>query len=139
MASSATMNVGNRPTLLPIYHTVKKLKQCKLVARHLNGGGTSELDCTNPGASSSSAGRVGSFVNDNDKRHNYTTHRHDHANCRNVSFSFNPELLICNTCSGEHRVLSRSVEGGDVRMDYPPLLIPTDQNFPAMVPAEGEG
>jgi hypothetical protein len=127
MTSCTSVNAGNR------------LKQSKLLVRHLNGGGTGELDCTNPGVSNSNAERVGSFVNDNDKRHNYTTHRHDHATCRNISFSFTPESLMCNPCSGEHRVLRRSVEGVDVGMDNPPLFFLTDQNFPAMVPAEGEG
>jgi hypothetical protein len=123
----------------PIYHTVKKLRQAKLMVRHLNGGGIGELDCTNLGASNSTAGSVGSFVNADDKRHNLTTHRHDHTHTRNISFSFNPESLQCNTCSGEHRVLRRSVEGGDVGMDNPPLFVLSDQNFPCMVPVEGEG
>jgi hypothetical protein len=95
--------------------------------------------CTNLGASSSKAVQVGSFINENDKRHNYTVHRHDHANSRNISFSFNPETLIFTTCPGEHRVLRRTLEGMDVGMDNPPLFVLTDQNFPPMVPAEGEG
>jgi hypothetical protein len=93
-ASGTSSNSSYRPTLPPIYHTVKKLKQSKLVVRHLNGGGTGELDCTTSGASNSNAGRVGSFINENDKRHNFTVHRHDHATCRNISFSFNPETLV---------------------------------------------
>jgi hypothetical protein len=135
--SGATTVGGNRPTLPPIYHTVKKLKLNKLVLRHLNGGGTSELDCTNLGASSSKAVQVGSFVNENDKRHNYTVHRHDHANSRNISFSFNPETPICTTCPGEHRVLRRTVEEMDVGMDNPLLFILMDQNLPPHGPCGG--
>ncbi len=135
--SRSTVNGSNRPTLPAIYHTVKKLKQSKLVVHHLNRGGISELDCTNPCAFSSKAGQVG--VNNNDKRHNYTTHRHDHANYRNISFSFTPATLICSTFPREHRVLRRTVEGVDVGMDNPPVFILMDQNFPPMVPAEGEG
>jgi hypothetical protein len=69
-ASSSFSSCGNRPSLPPIYHTVRKLKKNKLVVRHLNGGGTSEMVCTNTGVTNSIAGCVGSFVNDNDKRHN---------------------------------------------------------------------
>jgi hypothetical protein len=92
-AGSSFLSCGNRPSLPPIYHTVRKLKKDKLVVRHLNGGGTSEMVCTTTGVTSSIAGGVGSFINDNDKRHNLTTHRHDHLHLRNISFSFNPETL----------------------------------------------
>ncbi len=129
-ASGTSSNCSFRPTLPPIYHTVKKLKQSKLVVRHLNGGGTGKLDCTTPGASNSNAGRVGSFINENDKRHNFTVHRHDHATCRNISFSFNPETLVCNTCSGEHRVLRRSVEGGGRWDGQSPVVRPDGPELP---------
>jgi hypothetical protein len=85
-AGSSFSSCGNRPSLPPIYHTVRKLKKNKLVVRHLNGGGTSEMVCTTSGVTNSMAGGVGSFVNENDKRHNLTTHRHDHAHLRNISF-----------------------------------------------------
>jgi hypothetical protein len=42
-AGSSFSSCGNRPSLPPIYHTVRKLKKDKLVVRHLNGGGTSEM------------------------------------------------------------------------------------------------
>jgi hypothetical protein len=121
-AGSSFSSCGNRPSLPPIYHTVRKLKKDKLVVRHLNGGGTSEMVCTTTGVTNSIAGGVGSFINDNDKRHNLTTHRHDHSHLRNISFSFNPETLVCNTCPGEHRILHRTVEGNDVRMNFPPPI-----------------
>jgi hypothetical protein len=38
-----------------------------------------------------------------------------------------------------HKVLYRTVEGTDVRMNSPPVFILTDQNFPPMVPVGGEG
>ncbi len=59
-----------------IYH-------CRLVQLHHGGGG------------------VGSFINENDKRHNLLTHRHDHVHFRNISFSFNPATLTCPRGSTE--------------------------------------
>jgi hypothetical protein len=77
-------------------------------------------------------------LNENDKRLNHTTHRHDHAKACNISCSFDPSTLICTSCHGGHQVLRRTVEGGDVGMDNPPVFILSDQNFPSMVPVEGE-
>jgi hypothetical protein len=36
-------------------------------------------------------------------------------------------------------VLRREVEGNDVGLDIPPVFVLSDQNFPSMVPAGGEG
>jgi hypothetical protein len=38
-----------------------------------------------------------------------------------------------------HTVLRRTIEGNDVGLDNPPVFILSDQNFPPMVPAGGEG
>jgi hypothetical protein len=137
--SSATGTETNRPSLPPIYHTVGKLRQNKVVIRHLNGGGDYTGESTTYGAPLSAKEQIGSFLNVKDKRLNHTTHRHDHAKARNISCSFNPSTLICTSCQGGHQVLRRTVEGGDVGMDNPPVFILSDQNFPSMVPAEGEG
>jgi hypothetical protein len=127
------------PSLPPIYYSILKKKTSKRVVRHLDGGAYQEVDSTYLGASISSLEQVGSFANKGDKRHNRTTHRHDHSKLRNISTSFDPCKLICTTCPGEHTVLRRSIEGNDVGMDNPPVFVLTDQNFPPMVPAGGEG
>jgi hypothetical protein len=125
------------PSLPPIYYSILKKKNSKRVARHLDGGAYQEVDSTYLGASISSLEQVGSFANSGDKRHNRTTHRHDHSKLRNISTSFDPCKLICTTCPGEHTVLRRSIEGSDVGLDNPPVFILSDQNFPPMVPAGG--
>jgi hypothetical protein len=107
------------PSLPPIYYSILKKKTSKRVVRHLDGGAYQEVDSTYLGASISSLEQVCSFANSGDKRHNRTTHRHDHSKLRNISTSFDPCKLICTTCPGEHTVLRRSIEGNDVGMDNP--------------------
>jgi hypothetical protein len=92
------------PSLPPIYYSILKKKNSKRVARHLDGGAYQEVDSTYLGASISSLEQVGSFANSGNKRHNRTTHRHDHSKLRNISTSFDPYKLICTTCPGEHTV-----------------------------------
>jgi hypothetical protein len=100
------------PTLLPIYHTVRKMRLNKLVICNLNGSGNSDTVSTNLGAPVTTKDQIGSFFNPGDKRHNYTVYRYDHAHARNISCSFDPSTLICTTCQGGHQVLRRTVEGG---------------------------
>ncbi len=125
------------PTLPPIYHTLRKMRLNKLVIRNLNGSGNTDTVSTNLGAPITTKEQIGSFLNPGDKRHNYTVHRYDHAHARNISCSFDPSTLICTTCQGGHQVLRRTVEGGDVGMDNPPVFMLLDQNFPPMAPAGG--
>ncbi len=127
------------PYLPPIYHSVVKKRLSKNVVCHLDGNAYNEADSTISGASASQTVQVGSFANDDDKRHNHTTHRHDHANARNISTSFDPSTFDCNTCQGVHKVLHRTVDGTDVGQSSPPVFVLTDQNFPPMVPVGGEG
>ncbi len=118
---------------------MRKLRQNKIVIRHLNGGGDYLTESTTFGAPISAKEQIGSFLNENDKRLNHTTHRHDHAKACNISCSFNPSTLICTSCQGGHPVLRRTVEGGTLGWTIPPVFILSDQNFPSMVPVEGEG
>jgi hypothetical protein len=127
------------PDLPPIYRTVRKEKEKLTVVRHLYGGASTEAACTDNGAAASKVEIIGSFANTGDKRHNHTMHRYDFNNTRNLSTSFNTSTLTCTTCQGEHTVLRREIEGADVGMDTPPVFVLTDQNFPPMVPAGGEG
>jgi hypothetical protein len=138
-ASSLSEPASAGPSLPPIYYSVAKKRLNRNVVRHLDGNAYGEIDCTNLGASISAPIQVGSFANVNDKRHNLTTHRHDHVNARNISTSFDPNTFECNTCQGAHKVLHRTVEGTDVGLNSPPVFILTDQNFPPMVPVGGEG
>lgn len=77
--------------------------------------------------------QFGSFADSGDKRHNRTTHRHDHSAMRNISTSFDPNKFVCTTCHGEHPVLCHTVEGNDVRLGSPPVFILSDHSFPPMV------
>jgi hypothetical protein len=138
-ASSLSEPASAGPSLPPIYYSVVKKRLNRNVVRHLDGNAYGEVDSTNLGASTSSPIQVGSFANANDKRHNHTTHRHDHVSARNISTSFDPNTFECNTCQGVHKVLHRTVEGTDVGLISPPVFILTDQNFPPMVPVGGEG
>jgi hypothetical protein len=56
-----------------------------------------------------------------------------------MSTSFDTSTLNCITCTGVNKVLRREIEGEDVGLDYPPVFILTDQNFPSTIPAGGEG
>jgi hypothetical protein len=82
---------------------------------------------------------IGSFATASDRRHNHTSHRFDFKNIRNLSTSFDTSTLKCTTCQQEHTVLRREIEGNDVGLDIPPVFILSDQNFPSMIPAGGEG
>jgi hypothetical protein len=127
------------PSLPPIYYSVLRKKLATMTVRHLDGGACKDDDSTTLGASVSAQAQIGSFNNPNDKRHNHTVHRHDHLALRNISTSFDPVSFTCKQCTGVHQVLRRTVEGSDVGLDNPPVFVLTDQNFPPMVPAGGEG
>ncbi len=127
------------PDLPPIYLTVRKEREKKLVTRHLHGSAATGAESTAYGASVSQIETIGSFASAGDKRHNHTQLKHDYKHLRNMSTSFDTSNLTCITCNGGHKVLRREIEGEDVGLDYPPVFILTDQNFPAMIPAGGEG
>ncbi len=127
------------PDLPPIYLTVRKEREKRLVARNLYGCGYTGAECTTIGASVSQIETVGSFSNAGDKRHNHTQLKHDFKNLRNLSTSFDTNTLNCISCPGGHSVLRREIGGEDVGMDFPPVFILTDQNFSPMVPAGAEG
>jgi hypothetical protein len=130
---------GEGPDLPPIYLTVRKEREKKLVTRHLYGSGVTGAESTAYGASVSQIETIGSFANAGDKRYNHTQLKHDYKHLRNMSTSFDTSNLTCITCSGGHKVLRREIEGEDVGLDYPPVFILTDQNFPAMIPVGGGG
>ncbi len=121
---------GDGPDLPPIYLTVRKEREKKLVTRHLNGGGVAGAECTAYGASVSQIETVGSFANAGDRRHNFTQLKHDFKNLRNISTSFDTGTLKCTTCTGGHTVLHREIEGEDVGLDCPPYLSCPTKTFP---------
>jgi hypothetical protein len=130
---------GDGPDLPPIYLTVRKEREKKLVTRHFNGGGVAGAESTAYGASVSQIETVGSFANAGDRRHNFTQLKHDCKHLRNISTSFDTGTLKCTTCTGGHTVLHREIEGEDVGQDCPPVFVLSDQNFPAMLPVGGGG
>jgi hypothetical protein len=125
------------PDLPPIYLTVRKEKEKKMVTHNLFGGGDSGAGSTVHGAPVSKIEIIGSFANAGDRRHNHISHRFDFKNIRNLSTSFDMSTLKCTTCQQEHTVLRREIEGNDVGLDIPPVFVLSDQNFPSMIPAGG--
>ncbi len=125
------------PDLPPIYLTVRKEKEKKMVTHNLFGDGDSGTGSTVHGAPVSKIEIIGSFANAGDRRHNHTSHRFDFKNIRNLSTSFDTSTLKCTTCQQEHTVLRREIEGNDVSLDIPPVFVLSDQNFPSMIPAGG--
>jgi hypothetical protein len=130
---------GDGPDLPPIYLTVRKEREKKLVTCHLNGGGVAGAESTASGASVSQIETIGSFANAGDRRHNFTQLKHDFKNLRNISTSFDTGTLKCTTCTGGHTVLHREIKGEDVRQDCPPVFVLSDQNFPVMLLWGGRG
>ena len=121
----------------PIYTTVKKRKIGSMSVRILNGSEDTTVSHRNGGAVSAPP-TLGSFQNTGDRRHDYTNHRHDFATNRNISTSFDPKTLVCNTCkNGEHVVLHRLLKGVDTGNQIPPCFVLSDQNFPPMLPGGG--
>jgi hypothetical protein len=59
----------------------------------------------------------------------------------NVSSSFDIGTLTCKTCTlkGKHSILGRKSARSDGTEQTPPCFVKSDQNFPLLVPAEGEG
>jgi hypothetical protein len=127
------------PELPPIYFTVRKDREKMMVTRHLNGGSVDGTGSTVHGTTVSKVETIGNFANPGDRRHNHTMHRFDFRNNRNLSTSFDTSTLKCTTCIGEHVVLRREIEGGDVSYDTPSVFVLMDQNFPSMVPVGGVG
>jgi hypothetical protein len=67
-----------------------------------------------------------------------TTHQHDHSKLKNISTSIDPVSFIFKTCTIEHCVLHRSMEGVDVgQCNPPPPSVLANQNLPPMLPVEG--
>jgi hypothetical protein len=130
---------GDGPDLPPIYLTVRKEREKKMVTHNLFGDGDSGTGSTVHGAPVSKIDIIGSFANAGDRRHNLTSHRFDFKNIRNLSTSFDTSTLKCTTCQQEHTVLRREIEGNDVGLDIPPVFVLSDQNFPSMIPAGGTG
>jgi hypothetical protein len=66
-------------------------------------------------------------------------YRHCYRSKFNISTSFQLDSLKCNTCmSGEHMVIGREVVGGG-RDLAPVVFVLTDQNFPPVLPVNGDG
>jgi hypothetical protein len=128
--SVASTAMGANMLNLPAgYRAVRSTKLNSLAVRHLNGGSAIPFQ------------PIGSFANDQDARIRLANTISDATSSRNISSSFNLESFICNTCTtrGEHKVLGKKSEGDDGTMQSPPCFVLSDQNFPAVLPVEGEG
>ncbi len=84
---------------------------------------------------------IGSFANDRDARIKFANTISDSVASRNISSSFNLANFVCNTCTtrGEHVVLGKKSDGNDGTGQSPPCFVLSDQNFPAVIPVEGDG
>ena len=111
-----------------VYYTIKNLRRAGRLVTALSDGVTT------------AGGNIGSFVNDGDNRHSKAHMRHSYSQSRNSSTSFCRDTLTCTTCThGEHTVLHKESDDVDVADLPPQVFVVTDQNFPAVVPVEGNG
>jgi hypothetical protein len=128
--SVASSSMGaNRFNLPAGYRAVRSAKLNSLAVRHLNGGSAIPFK------------PIGSFTDEKDARIKLANTISDANSSRNISSSFNLESFICNTCTsrGEHVVLGKKIDGDDGTKQSPPCFVLSDQNFPAVLPVEGEG
>jgi hypothetical protein len=123
------MSSQDEAALPKAYQNVKAAREATKTVRTLGGSAVK--------FSSS----VGNFKTINDNRTLRANHRHCYGKKANISASFTFENLTCNTCTsrGEHSVLRREVEGTDALDDSPVCFILSDQCFPPVLPAEGDG
>jgi hypothetical protein len=86
--------------------------------KNLNGG--VEVACQH---------NIGNFYSAQDQRLNKACFKSFFNKKQNVTFSFNPDTLECNSCGNTHSIL-------DVNSS---VYILSDQCFPAVLPAAGDG
>ncbi len=81
-------------------------------------------------------GRFGDLSGD--PRHHLASHRHIFENSQNISTSFDPKNMHCNTCASPHPVLW---PGGGTDSDghQPKCFVLSDQCFPPALPVGGGG
>jgi hypothetical protein len=125
-SSAIGANILNLPA---DYRAIRSSKISSLWVRHLNGGAAIPFK------------PIGSFANDADARIRLANTISEATSLRNISSSFNIENFVCNTCTvrGEHQVLGKKSEGNDGTRQSPPRFVLSDQNFPSVIPVEGDG
>ena len=105
------------------YSAIEKFRSGKMCFPDLMGG-----ECT--------VSRVGTFRNEGDSRIRFAKERNDIVGMTNQSFSFDPETLTCSNCPVAHPVLkARMPHKVDDTEDDRVILVLSDQNFPAVLPA----
>jgi hypothetical protein len=115
----------DRNELPPLYHTVKKARASALAPRILGGG-------TDPHFFE----RFGDFASD--PRHIFASHRHNFEKKTNISTSFDPTDMACNTCEFRHPILERGGGPGLTGLT-PKCFYLSDQCFPPVLPPSGGG
>jgi hypothetical protein len=83
-----------RNELPPLYYTVKKARTSSLAPRVLGQGPDNNF-----------FDKFGDFASDS--RQIFASHRHSFDKKTNISTSFNPTDMLCNTCENKHPVLER--------------------------------
>ena len=105
------------------YSAIEKFRSGKMCFPDLMGG-----ECT--------VSRVGTFRNEGDSRIKIAKERNDIVKMTNQSFSFDPETFICSNCPVAHPVLkARMPHKVDGTEDDRVILVLSDQNYPAVLPA----
>jgi hypothetical protein len=95
---SSAFSSCERNELPPLYYTVKKARASSLAPRVLGQGPDNNF-----------FDKFGDFASGS--RHIFASHRHSFDKKTNISTSFNPTDMLCNTCENKHPVLER---GGGV-------------------------
>jgi hypothetical protein len=128
-SASSSAGTGNSIILPRIYHNRRSARKSQQAVRILNG------------CAASPDPQVGSFL-DNDTAEQISTanYIHIYSKKQNICTSFNLDTLVYNTCTGnEHPVLRREKRRIDAKDLVPAALVLSDHNFPALLPAEGDG
>ncbi len=122
---SSAFSSCERNELPPLYYTVKKARASSLAPRVLGQGPDNNF-----------FDKFGDFASD--PRHVYASHRHSFDKKTNISTSFSPTDMLCNTCENKHPVLERGGGAGLTGLT-PKCFYLSDQCFPPVLPSSGGG
>jgi hypothetical protein len=123
MSSTTSASRLTSSFLHALYYSTQTTRTSAFPARIL-GGGLDPLPYN----------RFGDLLGD--PRHHLATHRHLFESTQNISTSFDPKSMHCNSCTSPHPVLW---SGGGACSGEPKCFVLSDQCFPPALPVGGEG
>jgi hypothetical protein len=106
-----------------VYSAILNDRIGRFTIKHLHGDGEADY-----------YPQIGNFYNSNDNRIMLAHQKNLFNQKLNVSFSFNPTLLVCNNCRDRP---AHGISGGE--QDAPMVFVLSDQCFAPALPAAGDG